>query len=445
MKLPKVLILNETFNDHAGGGITLSNLFNGWDKDKIAVACNSFRLEGIVDTKICDTYYQLGDKDYKYIFPFNLISRKRYSGLVNFDERKSPAPLSVPDTTTQNDEPNLRHKFVMNYLFPVLEYTGFMDKMSSIKLSPEFRNWLDNYKPDIIYAQAHNTTDIKLTLLIKDYLKIPMVFHMMDDWPLMVTGSQALKNKQLKRNDLAFRKLLDTADLLLSISDGMSDEYKKRYGKDFTPFHNPIDLEFWKKYQRSNYELGDAPTLLYAGRLGIGIDTSLELIAKAVELVNEKLKIKMRFIIQAKENPEWSTNYDFVKHRSFVAYDDLPKVFAEADFLVLPYDFSAKSIQFIGYSMPTKASEYMISGTPIIIFSPEQTALVSYARKYNWAKIVTDNDINVLSQSITSLIQNKNERQELAKTAIKIAENNHSSLKVRQDFRNTLASLSSQK
>jgi glycosyltransferase involved in cell wall biosynthesis len=440
MKLPKVLILNETFNSYAGGGITLSNLFNGWDKDKIAIACNSFRLDGDVDTRICDTYYQLGDKDYKYIFPFNLISRKRYSGLVNFDERKT-APVSIPETTVLNDESSLRHKLVMSYLFPVLEYTGFIDKMSSIKLSPEFCGWLDNYKPDIIYAQAHNTTDIKLTLLIQAYLKKPMVFHMMDDWPLMVTGSQALKNKQLKRNDKAFRELLNKADLLLSISDGMSEAYKKRYGKDFTPFHNPIDIEFWKKYQRNSYEIGDSPTLLYAGRLGIGIDTSLELIAKAVELVNKNLGLKMKFIIQAKEKPLWSINYDFVEHRSFVAYDDLPKVFAEADFLVLPYDFSPKSIQFIGYSMPTKASEYMISGTPVIIFSPEQTALVSYARKYNWAKIVTDSNIDVLSQSITSLIQNKSERQKLAETAIKIAENNHSSLKVRHDFMSTLASL----
>src|ERR1700759_4365638 len=105
MKLPKVLILNETFNDHSGGGITLSNLFAGWDADKIAVVGNSFRLEGDIDSKICKTYYQLGDKDYKYIFPFNLISRKRYSRLVNLDERK---PVEKVPVSNEPSKPGLR-------------------------------------------------------------------------------------------------------------------------------------------------------------------------------------------------------------------------------------------------------------------------------------------------------------------------------------------------
>ena len=33
MNFPKVLILNQPFNNVSGGGITLSNLFKGWEKD----------------------------------------------------------------------------------------------------------------------------------------------------------------------------------------------------------------------------------------------------------------------------------------------------------------------------------------------------------------------------------------------------------------------------
>jgi glycosyltransferase involved in cell wall biosynthesis len=437
MKLPKVLILNETFNNHSGGGITLSNLFSGWDKDKISVVCNSFRLEGNIDTEICKTYYQLGDKEFKYIFPFNIISRKRYSGLVNFDKRKTPDVIPKTKATKSS----FRHKIVMKYLFPFLEYIGFIDKITSIQLSPEFCTWLEEFKPDLIYAQAHNTVDIKLILLIHDHLKKPLVFHMMDDWPLMVTGSRLLNTKQLKKSDKAIRKLLKQSDQLLSIGEGMSEAYKIRYGKDFTAFHNPIDIDFWKRYQRNSYELNDSPTILYAGRLGIGIDESLELIAKSIELVNKNLGLNMKFILQAKDNPSWSANYKCVEHRGFVSYSDLPKIFSSADFLILPYDFSPKSIQFIGYSMPTKATEYMISGTPIIIFAPEQTALVNYAKKHGWAKIITNNNLNALSEAITSLIKNKTERQKLAQTAIKVAENNHSLTKVTTEFRNILCSI----
>ncbi len=437
MNLPKVLIVNEAFNNHSGGGITLSNLFSGWDTDKIAVVCNSFILERNVDTRTCKTYYQLGSKELRFIFPFNIISRKRYSGLINFDER--PAMEIIPQVMPVKS--NFRHKIVMKYLFPFLEHIGFIDKISKQQLSPELCKWLDDFNPDIIYAQAHNIPDITLILLLRAYLKKPLVFHMMDDWPLMVTGSSLLKTIQLKRNDNAFKELLKQSDLLMSISDEMTNAYKLRYEKDFTVFHNPIDIEFWKKFQRDNYELSEYPTILYAGRLGIGIDESLELIAKAVELVNNDLGLNVKFILQAMKNPSWSANYKCVEHRGFVAYDDLPKKFSEADFLILPYDFSSKSIQFIGYSMPTKATEYMISGTPIIIFAPEQTALVNYAKKHHWAKIITENNIVALSEAIICLIQNKTERRKLAQNAIKIAESNHSLLKVSDEFRNILCSL----
>ena len=44
MALPKVLILGQPFNNDTGGGITLSNLFNGWDRDKLAVTCLGYLL-----------------------------------------------------------------------------------------------------------------------------------------------------------------------------------------------------------------------------------------------------------------------------------------------------------------------------------------------------------------------------------------------------------------
>jgi hypothetical protein len=50
-------------------------------------------------------------------------------------------------------------------------------------------------------------------------------------------------------------------------------------------------------------------------------------------------------------------------------YADLPEIYSSADILVIANDFDEKAICFLRYSMPTKASEYMISGTPSGIFS----------------------------------------------------------------------------
>src|SRR5690554_6135498 len=87
MRLPKILIFGQPFNQNTGGGITLSNLFRGWDKDKIAVVGTGHMLKNL-DANICNTYYQLGYKDNTWIFPFNKFQKKFRSGIIETDKQK---------------------------------------------------------------------------------------------------------------------------------------------------------------------------------------------------------------------------------------------------------------------------------------------------------------------------------------------------------------------
>jgi glycosyltransferase involved in cell wall biosynthesis len=125
-----------------------------------------------------------------------------------------------------------------------------------------------------------------------------------------------------------------------------------------------------------------------------------------------------------------------------VPYKELPRVFAEADILILPYDFSDESIRFIKYSMPTKAPEYMISGTPVIVFAPDVTAIVKDAENNKWAKVVTENSITQLQQTIQQLFTNEGERQKISSAAINLAENKFNSVSVRSRFKEILIDIS---
>ena len=82
MEQPKVLIIGQPFDKSTGGGITLSNLFQGWEKDKLAVACTGYLFSANIDVSICDNYYRLGDEEFKLLFPFNYIKRKYNSGAL---------------------------------------------------------------------------------------------------------------------------------------------------------------------------------------------------------------------------------------------------------------------------------------------------------------------------------------------------------------------------
>jgi len=433
MELPKILIIGQPFNNDTGGGITLSNLFKGWDRDKLAVACSAYLLLDNIDTEVCNTYYQLGYKEHIWNFPFNYLQRKYTSGLVQFSEKR------IQNLTIKKSK--FRISIIMKLFYPVLEYLGLYNIMNKTNLSDDFCKWLDEYNPDIIYDQTTSRGGILFCLSVESYLKKPLVFHMMDDWPSTINLKGLFKKYWQRKTDYEFRILLDRATLLMGISEEMASEYKRRYNKTFITFHNPIDIDFWKKNQRTNYELNDNPTILYAGRVGLGIDKSLELIAMAVNKINEELNISIQFIVQTPEKPIWIKNYENVIHNSFVSYNDLPKVFSESDLLVLPYDFSPLSIKYIRFSMPTKASEYMITGTPILIFAPAETAVVKYAKKYNWAKVITESNIETITSSIKQLIENKDLREEYAKNAIKIAEKNHNSAQVTKLFKNEICSI----
>jgi glycosyltransferase involved in cell wall biosynthesis len=432
MFLPKVLIIGQPFNNNFGGGITQANLFGSWDKDKIAVVCTSHMLDNL-NLEICDTYYQLGKDENKWIFPFNLLQRSVQSGGVKFTEKNNPQSSVI-------SREKLRTRVINDYFYPFLEYIGLFHRMSKIKTSPKLLQWINEYKPDVIYAQASTRETILFAIEMAEHVKKPMVFHMMDDWPSTISQRGPFKKFWHNKIDREFRALLNKATILLSISDGMAEEYKARYGKNFITFHNPIETGFWKSHQRKNYSLSAEPTILYAGRIGTGIQTSLESVAQAIDKVNEKLKTTIKFILQTSDKPSWLENYKCVQHKALVPYSELPKVFAEADFLFLPYDFSEESIKFIKYSMPTKAPEFMVSGTPIIMFAPAETALVKHAIHGNWAKVLTENNTDKLAEAIMQLVTNEDQRKHIALNAIEIAEKKFNSATVRNQFRETIIS-----
>lgn len=435
MSLPKVLIIGQPFNNNTGGGITQANLFGGWDKDKIAVVCTIHMFNNL-NASACSNYYLMGNKEYKWVFPFNLIQRNVISGAVNVTENSTNKLAPVTTNAV-----SLRTKIVNNYFYPALEYMGLFHSISKTVMSDKLSKWIDEFKPDVIYAQASSRESVLFATQMQEYIKKPMVFHMMDDWPSTISEKGPFKSIWKNIIDKEFRILLSKATILLSISDYMAQEYKARYGKDFTTFHNPIDVNFWKSHQRKNYVLSNEPSLLYAGRIGVGIQDSLEAIAKAIDNANKKLSKPVTFVLQTEYKPDWVDNYKCAKHKPLVAYKELPKVFAEADFLILPYDFSDESIKFIKYSMPTKAPEYMMSGTPIVVYAPAVTAIVKDAEKNKWAKIVTENSTDKLSVAFEELFTNENERKQIAEKAIAIAETKFNSINVRNHFREVISSM----
>ena len=435
MALPRVLIFGQPFNYRHGGGITLSNLFHGWDKKSLAVAASGHVMNNVT-TDVCDTYYQLGSDEYKWRFPFNYFQRTFTSGLLRFEENPN-------DSMTERDQ-GLRYYIVNNIFYPTLEWLGIFHGAARYSFSDDFLAWVKEYSPQILYFQVSSYDTIKFARRLQEFLGIPSVLHMMDDWPSTISQKGPFRKMWHRRIDGELRSLMDNASLLLSISEAMSDEYSVRYGKTFISFHNPIDLERFSTNDKPVMSDNKCFRILYLGRVGTANRQSLLKFASFISNYNNSDK-NVEFDIYTNDNKELGykkiMKYRGVSVFEAVSYDQVPFLMRCYDLLLLPLDFTNLGLKFSRYSMPTKASEYMASGIPILVFAPRETAISMFCLKYQCGYCVNSQEMNDLEKAINLLINDFDYRSIIVDRAKRLAFQLFDGERVRGNFQSLISQL----
>jgi glycosyltransferase involved in cell wall biosynthesis len=437
MTFPKVLIFGQPFNYQSGGGITLSNLFKGWPKDKIAVLTSGHEMD-TATTDICEIYYQLGKNEYEWIFPFNLVQRNYISGLKIINENTLPV--------ADHNHPSIRSVVMNRFFFPAMRWLGLMHCISKISLSDKLKQWLTEFNPEVLYYQVSSRETINYAYILAKHLNIPSVIHIMDDWPSTISNKGFFKNYWKRKIDKEFNYLLAITTKYLSISEAMSEEYLKRYNKEFIVFHNPIEIDSWLPYCKTDLNVDlNKVSVLYSGRIGFGITDSLYEVAEAIEkLTLDGTNIK--FHIQTPSNDNEILNRlkknKSVKINPFAEYSQLPRIFSQADILIIPIDFDEYGSNYLKFSIPTKLSEYMISGTPILAYSPVESAVYKFLEKNECGYCVSHSESDGIMKALKYLINNKSYRETISHNSIEIAKTKFDAEKVRSQFRELLTDIS---
>lgn len=444
MKYPRVLIVGQLLNEKSGGGITLSNLFKNWPKDKLAVATNIY-LKNELDFSVCEIYYQLGYNNKQHPFPLNIFHPRIKCGIIEKNNDK------ILDKKNNNDQAQskINHpkrksiKFykIHTFLNSALMFLGIYNFIYKLQINEDFRKWLIDYNPDIIYTQLSNLELIRFVNKIQLETKKPLAIHIMDDWPAKITQPGLFQSYWKSRINKEFRNLLNKSTVLMSICEAMSKEYKKRYNKDFIPFHNPVEVGQWLPYTRNQWENKKIFNILYTGRIGTANGKSIMTMAKTIDSINSKefiMKLDIFTPDVKSKNGILINNLKGVELKNTRPHSSMPHLLSGYDLLFLPLDFDEEGIIFSQFSMPTKVSEYMISGTPILVFADRRTALANYALNDKWAYTISENKIEILSKGLHELYSNSDLRKEIASKAIKIAIQNENAEMVREEFRKAL-------
>jgi len=393
-KYSKVLILSQSFNEMTGAGVTMTNLFRGWNKDKIAIASNNIDIAFCNKTIPCIRYYEFGRTK-------NVI--KEYSKL---------------------------HK-IFHFFY---HKTGIAELRKDNRLTKEFNQFIDEYEPEVIYSALGSLKEMNFILEILKDRQIPLVIHVWDDWLDSIYRNRFFSKIWEKKYDKVFRRILNKSTVRLSICSYMSEIYKKRYNYDFIPFHNPVDLKIWDSVSSST--VGDIVKILYIGKVNKDTISSLIEMSKAVESISKEFKIQFDIITPN----HLLANNKFLKYkntkilRSNFSISEIPKIYKSYDILFLTLNFEKKSVRYSKLSMLTKLSEYLASKVPILLYCSKDSATYKYYEEKKWA-YYSERGVNNLINSIISLHKDDNLKKRIITNAYNSAKDNHKFETVNDNFR----------
>ncbi len=418
MEFPRILVLtSNNFNTVTGGGITLTNLFSGWPADRIANVHEDSHPE---DRRVCNRFYRLTTDEIRWTWPMSLVEPKSNgtSSLAGSSAPNSPA-VGLSRKLFGDGVPR---KFVV---------------------TPALARWIDEFQPQAAYSFLGSMAQIRVASGLTARFNIPLVVHIMDDWPAVIYTSGTLA-PLLRRTVMSeFKNLLRKAKARLAISEEMCRDYEKRFGYRFLPFHNAIDVAQWEPRARHAWAAGRPFVVRYAGsiveeaqREGLmdicGAVSSLRSAGHDIEIWIHAPRPQRAYLETA--------GMDGLRLWDPPEPDSIVELLASADVLVLPFNFDERSAGYMRLSMPTKVPAYMASGTPVLVYGPARIATVKYAFEQGWGYVVFQPGPGNLQAALRRLMSDQHLRELHGRRAQRLAAERHDAVRVRAEFQAILAS-----
>lgn len=432
---PRTLFVTPAaFNHLTGGGITFSNLFRTCPTDRLATV----HCDPVPTTEdVCRNFYPLTDAELQLVPPLDWVAA--LSG------RQGASALQTSDRPAQSKAertgPSLRQRVQSLFFQAELPRRGV--------LSARLEAWIAAFKPQVIYTILGSNGMMDLVDAIRVRFDLPLVIHMMDDWPshahrhgLFAPALRRGMNQRLSR-------LMHAASVRIAICDAMADAYRKRWGLNFKAIHNAVDTAKWAGVQRAHAVCGQPARLLYVGSVAPFAQQDA-----LIDVCHAVAGLSARGIPVTLDIASPSYQISGIRHLLEVSpavrvvppiEDDAVfyRTIAEADGLVLPVNFDGESVRFIRFSMPTKVPAYLFSGTPILLYGPPEVAQVQYAQQASWGVAVTRQDPDALESGLLRLVRDTGLREQLSQTGRSLAKSRHDLPAVRETFRQSLCEATS--
>ena len=261
--------------------------------------------------------------------------------------------------------------------------------------------------------------------------RLPLVVRFDDWWP-DIAGVHNPARKQLKQR---FLDLHRSADLSLCISEGML--------KALGPHRNArviLPIPDAEPIKPSKYN--DSAGEFRVGYSGNMFDYS-DMLSDLAQLALKQADIRIEF----RGRPRWPQALADEMRRRHLLHDFIQAGAGFDDWLgsfhayLVVMFFDAAQRRRTETCFATKLVEYSRAGRPVVIWAPESSAVVQWAKKSNAALCVTDPDGHALLSALAHLKRDRALQLELAARMRRAYETEFSPVRLQQQFMEALNSV----
>ncbi|MDB4214589.1 hypothetical protein N9739_00345 [Burkholderiaceae bacterium] len=315
-------------------------------------------------------------------------------------------------------------------------------------LSDALEAWVSSFQPTLLYTILGSNEMMQLAEKLRARFSLPLVVHVMDDWPSVIYRGGIFSFLQRWKKDRIIQSTMNVAAARFAICQDMAEAYEVRYKKPFQWFQNAIDVAAVQRFVKNPLMVGSPIRVAYLGSVfpNAQLQSLIDCCNAVQSLNNEGFPIRMEIYSPSHATEQYRERLVVgaaISLQDTIGDDEVFfRTLQDVDILLLPVNFDAYTIQYIRYSMPTKVPAYLAVGTPILVYGPAEVAQVSYAKKAGWGMPVTVRDMNVLKLAFKRLATDMQLRQDLAGRARQMAAAHHDARVVRARFQAALASAS---
>lgn len=409
-KIRVLIVSHNAFHPQRNMGRTLLSLFKSWEPENLA---QLYFYNEYPETDPSVRCFRVTDFD-----ALKSIIGRGHAGPVSAEYESDRTEISK----------NQRAVYELARKRKAYQYVArnLIWKLSRWK-TPELEKWVKDFSPDaIFFACGGYSFAYEIADQLGRNLQIPVIPYFCDDYYFLNKHDKSFLYPLVRRDIRKhIKEIIDRAPTYVCICDKMEREYAKEFGKAGTVImtgarEQPDRIVPAKK----NFSDKDPFVICYIGRLGLGRDSALVELGRAIR--KSGLPIILH-VYTTETSPSYLRNLipeNGIIYKGALKENKIYSVIRQSDAVLHVECMEPAMIEKTRYSISTKIADILASGVCAVVYGPVEAASISYLMDNSLAIVISD--IEQVSAKLEQLLSAR-VREAFAQRALHVAKKNHDS------------------